>query len=168
MKKLFLSISTALFFAGAFAQTDQNARPISPVTDQFQNQNSYDYLQGTKVVSDSVPSALNTTYSKKYPDQKTTTWYRYNQGYRASYMDKDNMENNVIYDMNGNMIGSTKMIKSSSLPNGINDYMKKTYPSQPYTRVYEINPSTGQKGYIVWMNDRWVRFDSQGNYMPPK
>lgn len=168
MKKLFF----VLMLSGTFqvmAQQHQPGHPINPATDQRQNNNlSWDNTQMTTVNTNDLPSTVNTAFTKKYPNQKEVTWYKYDKGYSAIYTDESKMNQRVMYDLNGTPVSMGSQIKSSALPSSASSFLKKNYPDETYNTVYQIVTPGGEKIYQVWVNGGWMKFDQNGNFMPVK
>src|SRR5437762_14076771 len=117
MKKIILSVMLISALQVTFAQQPQEAKPINPITDQFQNGNTIGWENPTltKTEMTSVPSSVMSTFKAKYPNQTDVTWYAFENGYTAVYME-NGMEKHVMYDLNGKPMGMGMQVKTGMLP----------------------------------------------------
>jgi hypothetical protein len=166
MKKLIAIATLVLLAQCVLAQT--NPAP-NAVTDLKQNGNTIDYAnrQAMEAKIDDVPESARTSFNQKY-NGKTARWYRSDSGYWATYPGNDNMHEQVLFDSNGKMTGTGRQIKTEMLPPTSTDYLMNNYKGAKYQDVYKITPVTGDPYYEVFINDRWVKFDNRGNYVPIK
>ena len=164
MKKIILCATLFSAMQIAFAQQQQDPKPINPVTDQFQNGNSTGWENPTltKAPVASVPSSVMSTFKNKYPNQTDVTWYSYDNGYTAIYTE-NGIERHTMYDLNGKLVGEGSQVKVETLPSSTTAYLKKNYSGKTYDRTYLITSPTGEKYYEVYADGKWIRFDSQGN-----
>ncbi|MBK9730135.1 MAG: PepSY-like domain-containing protein [Chitinophagaceae bacterium] len=154
----------------ASAQQPQPGHPIDPVTNQKQNNTTltWDNNDMLTLPPSELPSSINSAFKSSYPNQSDVTWYKYNNGYIASYNDNSSMNQRVIYDMKGNPVYMGKQIKSSSLPAGTNKYLQSKYPDATFDNVYEVKTPSGETNYQVWVDGKWMKFDKSGNLVPMK
>lgn len=140
------------------------------VDEQIPNSNVWDYNNtGAKPVEAvSVPENLNRSFQEKYPNTTNAAWYQSQTGYTVRYQGNNKMEEQVMYDSKGHMIGTGRQMNAMDIPSSTMNYLEKNYKGKPYKTVYEISPSTGAKYYEVYVNDQWMKFDSKGNYIPIK
>lgn len=168
MKKLLFALILSGSFQVMMAQQTQPGHPINSVTDQKQNNMSWENSQMSTVTNTDVPTNVNSSFTKKYPNQKDVTWYKTDKGYSAVYSDENKMNQRVMYDMNGNPVYMGSQIKNSALPTSATSYLKQNYPDENLNNVYQVVTPGGEKVYQVWVNGGWMKFDQSGNFMPVK
>ncbi|MEO5674851.1 MAG: hypothetical protein ABIQ74_09410 [Chitinophagales bacterium] len=115
-----------------------------------------------------IHANINSTFNEKYPERQDAVWYKSSSGYMARYPGKNNMEEQVMFDSNGKIKGTGIQVENSTLPGKSSAYLKKNYTDKTYDRVYQLNSPTGEKSYQVWVDGKWIRFDSNGDYVDPK
>jgi uncharacterized membrane protein YkoI len=133
-----------------------------------------------------VPSGIQTSFSKLYPNASRVVWYRYTPAkgvmepgvwyynldtsdYYASFFWNDD-EYIAWYD-NGSWIHSTQRIDRSELPDPVNQAIRKEYPGFIITDV-DIEHDNNQKLYEVKLdkgNTRWnVHYSPSGSVVKKK
>ena len=149
---------------------NQNGTMNSPNQASNQNGNAWDYNNtgATQIEIDNLPASINNSFHQKYPDQQNATWYRSASGYTVRYPGSNHMEEELIYDANGRMIGKGMQMNVTELPQNTITYLVKNNKGQAYKTAHMITPSTGTKYYEVFVNGKWMKFDSNGNYVPIK
>ena len=170
MKQILIAVMFYCTMQVAFAQQTPPGQPIDPVTTQKQNVNemAWDNSRLSAVQFSELPASVNTAFISRYPNQSDVTWYRYQNGYIASYNDNNKINQRVVYDMNGAPVYMGKQIRSSTLPATTTTYLKSNYPNTTYDNVYEVMTPSGEKTYQVWVDGTWVKFDKNGNMVPVK
>jgi len=183
MKKVFVMAVFAAMMQTAFAQYDQN-NPPQPAQNQtqpaqtnpemnqtnpdMQNQtkpvNDWDLYGGTLMEKKTVPQSTANEFDTKYPNQKDVQWYSYSKGYIATYPGQDKMQQGVLYDKNGKVIGTVSREKYSTLSTTVTANMKKKYPDYKSEYVYVVTTPTGKKMYVTKYNETWSEFNENGMY----
>src|SRR5262249_47788931 len=140
MKKVILSLITAVFVNLAIAQTDPNQQQPPPGNEQTkpetnpnsQNPNTqmhnWDLYGGKMLQAGQVPPVTMQAFNNSYPNQQNTQWYSYPEGYIVAYPGPNNMYRGVLYDKNGKMTGTVMMVKYSTLSASTVTNIKKKYP----------------------------------------
>src|SRR6185436_12143059 len=114
-------------------------------------------------VSD-VPSIVNQNFTRDYSTIKHATWYSYNNGYLVTY-NENKLENHVIYDGNGKVLGTEREVERTVLPATSTTYLSTTYPDvKTYGKTFEVTTPSGTKSYVVYVNKKRVLFDRTGKY----
>ena len=147
------------------SQVAPQTQPVNPQTNQ-QAKPATSATSSSMIKVDTVPAAINKAFAQKYPDVKNGTWYRTNEGYMASYRNTTGMQQYINYDANGVLINSGMEVRSTEAPKGVTEYVTKTYPNEPNSKVYAFTRADGSKYYQVMVNNSWLKFDEQGNLIP--
>ena len=175
MKNIIITLLGAIVLQPVFAQSptgndpsmQNQTNPNQTTTTQSTTQTSdmWDLYGGNRVETSRVPENYSKAFTTKYPNQSNVTWYSYKEGYIATYPGSDKMYQGVIYDKNGNMMGTVNRVKSSTLSSSVSANMKKKYPDYKGDYVYVITNPSGTKRYVSNVNGTWTDWDESGNYM---
>lgn len=164
MKKSILSVLAVLSFGTLVAQNnppatnpapaDRKSSTTTTTTTQTQSQTGNMHQ---------VPGTVNSRFSTDNPGM-TSTWSRSDTYYRAEYMDKDSRSGRaILYDENGNPMGTEREIGTADYPTGVSDYYTKNYPNEPY-KVWSSEDKTGKRSYYVTRESDVIWFDDKGAY----
>jgi hypothetical protein len=181
MKKIIVTLSFLSIAFVVFAQEDKSHDPqqqsqqqgntaINPVANQFQNGNEmgWEAPSMTTIESSKLPATISSDFKNRNPNMADVTWYQYDKGYTATYQEKDGTWRRVMYDQTGKPVGTAMQIKGDRLPASTTAYLQKNYSGSAYDKVYEVTGPGGVKTYEVYVNGKWIVFDSQGNMSQPK
>lgn len=156
--------------------TDPNQKGINqtPVagtpnaTTPYVNGAWWDYGNQTKLSATDVPSSINRIYMEKYPNQANAIWYRGQNGYMVTYPDKNKMDEQVMFDNSGKILGTGVQVSNPTLPTQVSTYLTKEYSGKSAEKVYKLSTSDGNTVYQVLMNGKWMTFSSDGKLIPAR
>jgi hypothetical protein len=157
MKNYFLLvILVSLVSACATQRTQVSVNQTTP------SNNEQMYPGHTIIVGDAVPEAVRNAFKKNHSGIKGVQWYKIDEGYVVYYPYKK-MQSRISYDSTGNMIISSREVKSEDVFPVIRDYMKKKYPGIQYGKTFLTTQADGGKRYDVQVEeDKWESFDMNG------
>jgi hypothetical protein len=73
------------------------------------------------------------------------------------------LQSRISYDSTGNVIISSREVKSEDVLSAIREYMKKKYPGIQYGKTFLTTQPDGVKRYDVQVDvDKWESFDMEG------
>ncbi len=161
MKKSILMILAAFSVSITVAQNNP------PATNPARGTNNPDQRtqtqSGTTPQSSDVPGTISKRFSTDYPNTQSN-WSQVGTNYRAEYADTaSRLTRAIIYDVNGNPVGSESQLGNNEYPRTIGDYYSKSYPNEKYN-VWSSQDNTGKRSYYITRESDVIWFDDKGNY----
>ena len=111
-----------------------------------------------------VPEKVQMTFKEKYPNVTVVKWIEAPNGYKVSFIDKDNMQNVVIFSADGKIV-RREMEVTKDYPKPIVDYYTKTYPDEKERDIWLVTDANGNKTYYVKQSDKIIYFDKEGKFV---
>lgn len=154
-------VLSAFSFSVAVAQ---NTSPATNAPRGTNNPNQPTQSQsGTTPQNNDVPGTISQRFSTDYPNINSN-WSRVGSNYRAEYADTaSSLGRAIIYDANGNPVGTESQLGRGEYPATVNDYYSKTYPNEEFN-VWSSQDNTGKPAYYVTRESDVIWFDDKGNY----
>ena len=113
----------------------------------------------------SVPAAVKTALSKKYPEAAKVTWEKEKGNYEANWGGKSGEDNSVQFTPAGAFIEIVKAIPVSQLPQPVLDYVKQHYKGAKITEAGKVTDANGKITYEAEVNRKDVVFDEKGAFI---
>lgn len=112
-----------------------------------------------------VPDNVKNAFSDKYQDAKAT-WSREGQNYKARFKENavEREETIVVYDRNGDIVRTQRMLKFEDYPESISKYYKDQNADMKGYDVWEVT-GNGPTRYYSSHNGKMTWFDNEGNVM---
>jgi hypothetical protein len=104
-------------------------------------------------------------FEKTFASPGVVTWYEYDSYYEANFK-QTGIISRVRYDMEGNMIGTTRYYYEQQLPLNILTRLKNRYPGRSIYGVTELSEQDETSYYVVMTDSKnWytVKSDISGN-----
>jgi len=111
-----------------------------------------------------VPEKVQVTFKEKYPDVTMVKWLNAPNGYKVSFVDKDNVQNMVIFSADGKIV-RREMEITKDYPQPIVEYYTKTYPDEKERHIWVVADENGNKTYYVKRSDKIIYFDKEGKFV---
>jgi len=116
------------------------------------------------VVVENPPKAVKDKFAKAHPKINNGTWEMELANYLVDYTDSTNTEYNIVYDKEGNIIRTDKVLDETAYPKPVIDYQAKHYTGETYEVWYSVD-SKGNRTYYTKHKLGTSRFDQNGNYV---
>ena len=112
-----------------------------------------------------VPAAVKSALSKKYPSASKVTWEKENGNYEANWGGKSGEDNSVQYTPTGEFIEIVNAIPVSQLPAPVTTYIKSHYKGAKITEAGRVTDAQGKTTYEAEVNRKDIIFDEKGNFV---
>ena len=112
-----------------------------------------------------VPSAVKTALSKKYPNASKVTWEKEKTNYEANWGGKSGEDNSVQFTPTGEFIEIVNAINVNELPKSVTIYVKQHYKGAKISEAGKVTDATGKISYEVEVNRKDIIFDENGNFL---
>ena len=112
-----------------------------------------------------VPSAVKSALSKKYPEATKVTWEKEHGNYEANWGGKSGENNSVQFTPAGNFIEIVNAIPVSQLPAPVSAYIKTHYKGAKITEAGKVTDAKGKISYEAEVNRKDIIFDEKGNFV---
>jgi hypothetical protein len=112
-----------------------------------------------------VPSAVKTAFSKKYPNASKVTWEMENRNYEANWGGKSGEDNSVQFTPAGDFIEIVNAISISQLPAPAIAYVKEHYKGAKITEAGKVTDAKGKLSYEAEVNKKDMIFDEKGTFV---
>lgn len=122
------------------------------------------FANAQKVNQKDVPSVVQTSFQKQFPDAKNVKWEKEHGNFEAGFK-SNGVETSVVINPSGTLIETEKEIKISELPASATAYMTKTYPKQKIKEAAKITNAKGEVTYEAEIKDKDVLFDNKGKFL---
>ncbi|HUS03131.1 MAG TPA: PepSY-like domain-containing protein [Chitinophagaceae bacterium] len=113
----------------------------------------------------SVPVAVKSALSKKYPTATKITWEKENGNYEANWGGKEGEDNSVQFTPSGNFIEVINVIPVSQLPAPVIAYIKAHYKAAKITEAGKVTDAKGKIFYEAEVKKKDLIFDVNGNFI---
>ena len=113
----------------------------------------------------SVPAAVKTALSNKYPEATKVTWEKEKGNYEANWGGKSGEDNSVQFTPTGDFIEIVKAMPVSGLPQKIIAYVKENYKGAKITEAGKVTNAKGKITYEAEVNKKDLIFDESGNFV---
>jgi len=113
----------------------------------------------------SVPAAVKSALSKKYPDAKKVTWEKEKGNYEANWGGKSGEDNSVQFTPKGEFIEIVKAIPVSQLPKPVLTYVSEHYKGAKITEAGKVTDAADKQTYEAEVNRRDIIFDENGKFV---
>ena len=113
----------------------------------------------------SVPAAVKSALSQKYPDAKKVTWEKEKGNYEANWGGKSGEDNSVQFTPKGEFIEIVKAIPVSQLPKAVLDYVKEHYKGAKITEAGKVTDAASKQTYEAEVNRKDIIFDENGKFV---
>lgn len=112
-----------------------------------------------------VPSKVQSTFSTTYTDARDVEWEKEGDHFKVEF-EINNMDHDIWYDGDGNVMKSKLEISESELPSTVASAVKSKYEDYKIDSV-EIHEQDGAKTYKVeiekgWIHERKLILDASG------
>ena len=123
--------------------------------------------KGEKEAKDkiTVPVAVKSALSNKYPGAKKVTWEKENGNYEANWGGKSGEDNSVQFTSTGNFIEIVNAIPVKQLPTPVFAYVKHHYKGAKITEAGKVTDAAGKISYEAEVNRKDIIFDEKGNFV---
>ncbi|WP_419212072.1 PepSY-like domain-containing protein [Maribacter sp. X9] len=108
------------------------------------------------LMTSQVPTNLNTTFQKAYPNATDVEWEMEGENYKVEF-DMGQMDNEIWYSKDGNTIKTEMEITENELPAAVKKTAQIKYPKYKIDEV-EMTEENGQKTYEVEL-EKWFEKD---------
>ena len=112
-----------------------------------------------------VPAAVKSALSKKYPHASKVTWEKEKGNYEANWGGKSGENNSVQFTPNGEFIEIVKTIPVSQLPGPVPAYVKEHYKDAKITEAGKVTDAANKHSYEAEVNRKDIIFDENGNFV---
>ncbi len=112
-----------------------------------------------------IPSAVKSALSKKYPDAKNVTWEKEKGNYEANWGGKSGEDNSVQYTPSGTFIEIVNAIAVNQLPASVSTYIKQHYKGAKITEAGKVTDAQGKLSYEAEVHGKDIIFDENGNFV---
>ncbi len=112
-----------------------------------------------------VPTVVQETFQKKYPDAKNVAWEKEDGNYEANWGGKSGEDNSVQFMPSGDFIEIIKAIPVSQLPKNVMAYVKEHYNGAKITEAGMVTDAQGKLSYEAEVNRKDILFDESGNFL---
>ena len=113
----------------------------------------------------SVPSAVKSSLSKKYPAATKVTWEKEKGNYEANWGGKSGEDNSVQFTPAGDFIEIVNAISVSELPASVPVYVKAHYKGAKITEAGRVTDAKGKISYEAEVHGKDIVFDEKGNFL---
>ena len=113
----------------------------------------------------SVPAAVKSALSKKYPEATKVGWEKENGNYEANWGGKSGEDNSVQFTPKGDFIEIVNAIPVSQLPKSVLAYVKEHYKGAKITEAGKVTDAKGKISYEAEVNHKDIVFDEKGNFV---
>ena len=110
-----------------------------------------------------VPEKVQVTFKEKYPDVTMVNWLHAPNGYKVSFVDKDQVQNMVIFSADGKIV-RREMEVTKDYPQAIVEYYTKTYTDEKEKHIWLVTDENGNKTYYIKRADKIIYFDKEGKF----
>jgi len=121
------------------------------------------FINAQKLNESQVPSAVKSTFKKKYPSVKAS-WDKEDANYEANFKENGTAMSTVI-DKNGTIVETEADIPVTDLPKMVRDYMKKNYPAIRMGEAARIVKANGDINYETEVHHKDILFDAEGKFI---
>ena len=108
------------------------------------------------IANDKVPTSLNSSFQKAFPNASDIEWEKDGVNFKVEF-DQDNMENEIWYSNNGEILKTEKELTLKDLPSAVIATIKSKYPKYDIDEV-ELSEAKGKKTYEVEL-EKWFSED---------
>ena len=112
-----------------------------------------------------VPAAVRTALSKKYPDALKVGWEKENGNYEANWGGKSGEDHSVQFTPSGNFIEIVNAIPVTELPKSTIAYIKEHYKGAKITEAGKVTDTKGKTSYEAEVHGKDIIFDENGNFV---
>lgn len=112
-----------------------------------------------------VPAAVKSALSKKYPEATKVGWEKENGNYEANWGGKSGEDNSVQFTPKGDFIEIVNAIPVNQLPAPVIAYVKAHYKGAKITEAGKITDAKGKISYEAEVNHKDIVFDEKGNFL---
>ena len=120
---------------------------------------------GQSLKNSNVPDAVKSALAKKYPDATHVTWEKEKGNYEANWGGKSKEDNSVLFTPDGSFVEMVKAIPVSTLPAGVEVYVKKHYPGAKISEAGRVTDAAGKTKYEAEVKGKDLLFDEAGNFL---
>lgn len=112
-----------------------------------------------------VPVAVKSAFSKKYPDAKKVTWEKEKGNYEANWGGKSGEDNSALFTKSGDFIEIVNAIPVNELPATALAYLKEHYKGVKITEAGKVTDAKGKISYEAEVRHKDLVFDEKGNFV---
>ncbi|MDB5199116.1 MAG: hypothetical protein JWO92_1079 [Chitinophagaceae bacterium] len=112
-----------------------------------------------------VPAAVKSALSQKYPAATKITWEKENSNYEANWGGKSGEDNSAQFTPTGIFIEIVNAISVSQLPKPVLVYVKEHYKGAKITEAGKVTDAKGKTFYEAEVNRKDIVFDEKGNFV---
>ncbi len=113
----------------------------------------------------SVPAAVKTSFTKKYPQAAKVTWEKEKGNYEANWGGKSGEDNSAMFTHAGNFVEIVNAIEISELPASVVTYVKAHFNGAKIKEAGKVTDARGTQTYEAEINRKDLIFDMNGKYL---
>lgn len=113
----------------------------------------------------SVPAAVKTALSTKYPEATKVTWEKEKGNYEANWGGRSGEDNSVQFTPTGEFIEIVKAMPVSQLPKPVLVYVKEHYKGAKITEAGKVTDAKGKITYEAEVHHKDLIFDENGAFV---
>lgn len=117
------------------------------------------------VKSANVPATVKAALQRRYPAATGVTWEKERGNYEANWGGRSHEDNSVLFTPSGSFVEQVVAIPVGSLPAGVPDYAKKTYPGARITEAGQVTDAAGKTRYEAEVKGQDLLFDETGHFL---
>lgn len=122
-------------------------------------------VSAQKVGRTGVPAVVFTNLLKKYPSAKKVTWERENGNFEANWGGRSGEDMSVQYTPEGRFVEEVRAIPASSLPSGVEAYVRTHYKGATIKEPGKVTDAQGKISYEAEIKGKDMLFDEHGNFI---
>lgn len=112
-----------------------------------------------------VPAAVKSSLSKKYPEATKVTWEKEKGNYEANWGGKSGEDKSVQFTPSGEFIEIVNAIQVSELPAPVAVYIKQHYKGAKITEAGKVTDAKGKTTFEAEVHKKDIVFDETGKFI---
>ncbi len=110
-----------------------------------------------------VPKKVLHSFKKQHPTIEAE-WEVEDSVYEAAF--KTDSENiSLLYNKNGDLLQSEKIIMTSELPEKLKNYLSENYKDQKISKAKKVTKNSGEINYETALNGQALVFNEEGKFI---
>ena len=113
----------------------------------------------------SVPAAVKTALSQKYPEAKNVSWEKEKGNYEANWGGKSGEDNSAVFTPTAAFVEIVVAIPLSQLPANVAPYVSKNYKGAKIAEAGKVTNAAGKHMYEAEIKGKDLIFDEHGGFL---
>ena len=118
-------------------------------------------LTTTSIYAAPVTEKILKVFTTAFPEVQETTWYNYETYYAVYFKNTDDSKCRIEYDLDGNILSTTRYYSGGALPPFIRGKVNQKYPGKKIFGITEVS-SGDEMAYHIVLEDgkNWYNIKS--------